>query len=276
MSYIGSKAIIENSKYYLDNNTLDYILNNHNNADFIQNNFKNLYYSENENAFLDKVRYNISLLDDEYKIAIALAALVRACMKKRPRGIYTFVGDRYDDGRKDLRKNLSEHFIENVALFNEAVFDNGHRNQAYNKKTEELYVNADIVYFDPPYFSIKSDNDYTRRYHFVEGLVKYWQGLKIQRQTVTKKFKSYASPFSKKKSAYSTLNMLFNKFQNSILLISYSSNSMPTKEEIIDLLSKYKKNIELIEVDHTYSFGNQGHIIGNGSNRVKEYLFLGH
>jgi len=45
---------------------------------------------------------------------------------------------------------------------------------------------------------------------------------------------------------------------------------------MIEILKKYKNNVELIEIDHTYSFGNQGHIIGNGSNRVKEYLFLGY
>jgi len=276
MSYINSKAIIENSFTQLDSNILDFLLSNENDADFIQSNFKNLYFSDEDNAFLDKIRYNISLIEDDYKKAIALSALVRSCMKRRPRGIFTFIGDRYDDGRQDLRKSIKEHFLDNVDIYNNAVFNNGFQNESHNKMAGELFIKTDIVYFDPPYFSTKSDNDYTRRYHFVEGLVKYWEGLKLQKHTITNKFKSYESPFSKKESAYIAFDLLFKKYQNSIILISYSSNSIPTKKEMIEILKKYKNRVELIEIDHTYSFGNQGHIIGNGSNRVKEYLFLGY
>lgn len=276
MSYTHSKAIIENSFTKLDNNTIDFLLNNRNEADFIQKNFKELYFSDGDNKFLDQIRTNITLINNEYKKSIALSALVRSCMKKRPRGIFTFIGDRYDDGRKDLKKSIQEHFLENVELLNMAVFDNGHQNISYNKKTEELLIEADLIYLDPPYYSIKSDNDYTRRYHFVEGLVKNWEGLQLQKQTITKKFKSYNSTFSKKDTVYTAFDLLLKKYQNSIILISYSSNSLPTKDEIIKQMNKYKKNIDFIEIDHTYSFGNQGHIIGNGSNKVKEYLFLGH
>ena len=56
--------------------------------------------------------------------------------------------------------------------------------------------------------------------------------------------------------------------------ISYSSNSIPTKQELTDILSEYKSDVQVHEIDHTYSFGNQNHKIGNKSNRVKEYLFI--
>jgi len=220
MSYVKSKAIIENSFTKLDSNTLDFLLSNENDADFIQSNFKDLYYSDEDNAFLDKTRHNISLIENDYKKSIALSALIRSCMKRRPRGIFTYIGDRYDDGRKDLRKNLKEHFLDNVDIFNNAVFNNGYQNESHNKLTGELFIKTDLVYFDPPYFSTKSDNDYTRRYHFVEGLVKYWDGLKLQKHTITNKFKSYKTPFSKKESVYNAIDLLFKKYQNSIILIS--------------------------------------------------------
>ena len=143
------------------------------------------------------------------------------------------------------------------------------------KRSENLKVKADLVYFDPPYFTPKSDNDYARRYHFVEGLVKNWEGLKIQEHSVVKKFESYKSPFAKKDTAYSAFDHLFETHKNSIIVISYSSNSFPNKEELTEMLGKYKSDVLVHEIDHTYSFGNQNHKIGNQNNRVKEYLFIG-
>lgn len=274
ISYNVSKAIIENSITILNDEEINFLLKNKNEEKYIFNTFKGLYFNDEDNHFLDKVRFNISFLENDYKKAIAIASMVRACMKKRPRGIFTFTGDRYDDGREDIKKSIENHFVESVVMFNKAVFDNGLICKAYNKSTTELDIETDLVYFDPPYYSPKSDNDYVRRYHFVEGLAKNWKGLEIQEHTKTKKFKSYKSPFSKKEQAYTAFESLIEKYKKSIIAISYSSNSLPTKEEIIEMLKKYKKKVEVHEIDHTYSFGNQN-IRAVQSNRVKEYLFVG-
>ena len=275
ISYFFSKAIVENYSTTLNDNELDFLLENSSDNSFISETFKDLYFTDEENNFLDQVRANIEFIDDEYKKAIAISALVRACMKKRPRGIFTFIGHRYDDGRKDIQKTLRNHFIDNVRDFNNAVFDNGTICKANNKLSHDLNKTADLVYLDPPYYSPKSDNDYVRRYHFVEGLAKNWNGLEIQDHTITKKFKSYQSPFSSRKSAYDAFHTLLKRHQNSVIAISYSSSSIPTKEELTNILKEYKSDVKVHEIDHTYSFGNQNHKIGNKANRVKEYLFIG-
>jgi DNA adenine methylase len=275
LSHTLSKAIIENNKSTLSKKDLEFILKNKNKSSFVQDTYNGIFFDEIDNAFIDKIRYNIDLLEGSYKKNIALASLARACMKKRSRGIFTFVGERYNDGRADMQKLLADHFIENISFFNNAVFDNYQENKAYNKRTEDLSVTADLVYLDPPYYTPNSDNDYTRRYHFVEGLVKNWKGLEIQEHTITKKFESYKTPFSKKETAYEAFEHLLEKFQDSTIVISYSSNSLPTKEELTKMLKKHKRKVVAKEIDHTYSFGNQNHKIGNIANRVKEYLFIG-
>ena len=123
-------------------------------------------------------------------------------------------------------------------------------------------------------FSKHSDNDYVRRYHFIEGLCKEWEGVEIQSETKTKKFKKYDSPFDKKESTYLAFKDIFFQFKNSSFLISYSSNSLPSKEEIIEMLEAIGKKITLKEIDYKYSFGNQGHKIDDNNNSAKEYLFL--
>ncbi|MBN2834340.1 MAG: DNA adenine methylase [Candidatus Delongbacteria bacterium] len=275
MSYHTANAIIENSFVQLEESEIDFLVNRDNSNNFISKKFKGLYFSDSDNHFLDQVRANIDLLDNDYKKSIALSSLSRACIKKRPRGIFTFIGHRYDDGRKDIQDSLKEHFLNNISIFNAAVFDNGYDNKSFNTQTQKLEIGADLVYLDPPYYSQKSDNDYVRRYHFVEGLVKNWEGLEIQENTKTKKFKSYKSPFSNKINAYDEFDKLFAKFSNSIIAVSYSSNSLPTKEELTEILKGHKKSVSVHEIDHTYSFGTQPHKIGNVNNRVKEYLFIG-
>jgi DNA adenine methylase len=274
-SFYFSQALIENSHVILTPAERDFLVQpNPDAGTFIADTFDGLYFAHDENRFLDSLRANIEQLDNSYKKSLALAAMVRACLKRRPRGIFTFVGDRYNDGRRDMQLSLREHFIENIAAFNRAVFDNKQKNQAYGLDIFDLDIEADLVYFDPPYFTLNADNDYTRRYHFVEGLVRQWQGLEIQYHTATRKFKSYETPFSKKETAGDAFDMLFKKFKNSIIVVSYSSNSLPDKGTLVSLLKKYKRRVQVHQVEHLYSFGNQNHKVGNNANRVNEFVFV--
>jgi hypothetical protein len=45
--------------------------------------------------------------------------------------VFTYTGYRYDDGRRDLKMTIEEHFVESIEAFNAAVFDNGKLNRAY-------------------------------------------------------------------------------------------------------------------------------------------------
>jgi DNA adenine methylase len=244
--------------------------------DFVQSTFKGLYFSDQDNRQIDILRANIKTIRNRYKRAIAMSALMRACLKKRPRGIFTYVGHRYDDGRIDLQMSLRDHFLRAVDLVNSAVFDNHRRNEARqgDAMTVSTCDNA-LVYIDPPYFSPFSDNEYVRRYHFLEGLARDWRGVEIQEHTTTKKFKSYPTPFSSRKGAASAFDRLFKRFRESVLIVSYSSNSRPSQDEMLTLLAKYKAHVEVVPVNYKYSFGNQGHKVGNNKNDVHEYLFIG-
>lgn len=47
-------------------------------------------------------------------------------------------------------------------------------------------------------------------------------------------------------------DQLFKKFSESILIVSYSSNSQPTQDEMVALLAKYKEHVEVVPIDYTY------------------------
>lgn len=169
---------------------------------------------------------------------------------------------------------MEQQFLEAVEAVNKAVFDNGKENKSRHGDAMELRIeHPDLVYIDPPYYSPLSDNEYVRRYHFVEGLARDWQGVEIQQNTQTKKFKSYPTPFSTRKGAANAFDQLFKKFSESILIVSYSSNSQPTQDEMVALLAKYKEHVEVVPIDYTYFFGNQNAAKTNRS-KVQEYLFV--
>lgn len=276
MSATFAKAMIENNGITLSMDEAEKLLIPRKESDhFVADTFQGLYYTDEENDLIDILRMNIASIKDPYRHAIAMTALIRACTKKRPRGIFTYTGNRYNDGRKDLKKSLEQHFLEAVQAVNYAVFDNGKPNKARHGDAMELKVETpDLVYIDPPYYSPLSDNEYVRRYHFVEGLARDWKGVEIQQNTLTKKFKSYPTPFSTRKGASDAFDLLFKKFKDSILIVSYSSNSLPAQDEMVAILAKYKKHVEVIPINYTYSFGNQSRAKSN-RNKVQEYLFIG-
>lgn len=277
MSATFTKAMVENNTVTLPIAEAEKLLIKQGEVDhFVSDTFKDLYYTDEENELIDILRTNIAAIDDQYKKAIAMTALIRACTKKRPRGIFTYTGHRYDDGRKDLQKSLSQQFLEAVEAVNNAVFDNHKTNKSVNGDAMALEVEKpDLVYIDPPYYSPLSDNEYVRRYHFIEGLACDWKGVEIQEHTKTKKFKSYPTPFSTKNGAYDAFDKLFSKFSDSILIVSYSSNSLPTQEDMVELMKKYKKHVEVVPVDYKYAFGNQADAKTH-RNSVQEYLFIGY
>ena len=276
MSATFTKAMIENNTVTLPLEEAKELLVAHKKSDhFVATTFKGLYYSDEENDLIDTLRTNIAAMRDQYKQAIAMTSLIRACLKKRPRGIFTYTGHRYDDGRQDLKKSLSQQFLESVEAVNKSIFDNGKSNFSKHGDAMDLKVeNADLVYIDPPYYSPLSDNEYVRRYHFVEGLARDWKGVEIQEHTQTKKFKSYPTPFSTRKGAADAFDKLFKKFANSVLVVSYSSNSQPTQDEMVAIMAKYKEHVEVIPIDYKYSFGNQSDAKTH-RNTVQEYLFVG-
>jgi DNA adenine methylase len=268
-------ATISNSHEVLNESDINQVLNAPDiNDGFIWRTYGDIYYKEAEVAFLDKARLAI-LTFEGAKQSIAMAALIRACIKRRPRGIFTYTGDRYDDGRKDLKLSLAEHFLLAVAQINNAVIDNGNICEVHNVDLSHGLpdVKADVVYLDPPYFSPLSDNEYVRRYHFTEALARNWEGVEIQNQTKTKKIRNYPSPFRSEIGCVKAIGEILDFYRESAIVISYSSNSLPTASSIMSLFNRHGRRARLTEVDHRYSFANQGTTSSPVKNQVKELIF---
>lgn len=274
-----SKAVIENNSTKIGQQEISQLLRNDgDSSDFIQKTFKDVFFEKSDLAFLDNVSFNISKLSNSYQKALAYSALFRSCLKKQPRGVFTISGnlDKYNDGRRDLQLSLKEHFLEQIPLYNETVFDNNLENKSFNMdifQFDEKKYHPDLVYFDPPYVPNSDDNCYIKRYHFLEGLSKYWEGETIMQETKVKKIEKKYTPFSYRKTAIEAFDSMFEKFSESILALSYSSNAFPDLDTLISLMKNHKDFVTVKKKPHKYHFGNHSSV---SRSKVDEYLIIGY
>ena len=273
-------ATIANPRYRLSERHSEALLKeNPTRDDFIERTFSGIFFAPADLRFLDNISANIPLLPTRYHRALAIAALVRACVKRQPRGVFTVAGDpdRYKDGRRDLRLTVKQHFLESAELYTSVVFDNGKKNQAIRADVFDIDVGAvDLVYMDPPYVPRADDNCYIKRYHFLEGLASYWQGKgnEIVESTKVKKIPKRFTPFSYRRTAIDAFDKMFASFRESILVLSYSSNGYPDLQTLLRLMKKYKSNVEAFQRPHRYHFGTHGNV-SIARAAVREFLIVG-
>ncbi|WP_332774154.1 DNA adenine methylase [Phenylobacterium sp.] len=273
---VVARATVENGTVRLDGKAIKRLIDPTPAAhDFIAKTFDGVFFTAADRQFLDRVSGNIQHLENPYEQALAYAALFRSCLKRQPRGVFTVSGDlsRYDDGRRDLRLSLEEHFLEQIEVFNASVFDNGRRNHAMRSDVFDLpKKSVDLVYLDPPYVPRSDDNCYIKRYHFLEGLSCYWQGLPIDEGTKVKKIAKRYTPFSYRRTAVEAFDSMFARFAKSTIVLSYSSNGFPDLDQLVSLMERHKQAVTVFEKPHRYHFGTH---VGVERAIVTEYLIVG-
>jgi len=277
--YIGS-ALIENDSIKLSAEDVEFLLKRHKNIDyptFVYDTFKNIYFTDKENKWIDTVATNLALLDDFYKKALAYFALIQACIIKRPynlfhrKNLYIRLSDvKRNFGNKATWDTPFEaHFRKFANEANHAIFSNGKQNKALNMDVFRLPDNYDLVYVDTPYISRKGVGvDYFGFYHFLEGLVNYpaW-GSMIDYETKHKRLKGSGSIWTDKNKIYSAFDKLFKKFKQNILVVSYRSDGIPSIDELVYLLKKYKS--EVVET----RWENYKYVLS--TNHSEEVLLIG-
>lgn len=275
---IASATIENNSSTLTPADISDLLAFNRQRKRFIERTFSGIFFTPADLRFLDSVWANLDGVEDPYKRALAVSALVRSCVKRQPRGVFTVAGDpeRYKDGRRDLRLSIREHFLENVEAYNAAVFDNGRNNKALRADVFTAPTDADLVYMDPPYVPRSDDNCYVKRYHFLEGLTSYWQDPDtiIQTNTKVRKIAKRYTPFSYRRTALDAFDRMFKRFHASTLVLSYSSNGYPDLDTLVDLISRYKLEVTVHERTHRYHFGTHASVTTDRTS-VREYLIVG-
>jgi adenine-specific DNA methylase len=280
-NYHFGLALIENGNVILDPDEIDWLLDRHSNVTyptFVQDNFHDIYFTDEENVWIDQTMTNIRQLDNPFKYSLALFALCQACIIKRPYNLFhrknlyiRFAEVERSFGNKvTWDKPFEEWFRAFVGEANQAVFDNGRDNRAANFDAFEVPGDYDLVYIDTPYISKRGVSvDYLWFYHFLEGLTTYddW-GKLIDNRSKHRRIKPQPNIWTDRNLIRSAFDRLFRRYEESILVVSYRSDGIPSERELVSLMGCYKGQVQ---VEH---FGQYKYVLSTNSDS-KEILIIG-
>ena len=264
-------ALIQNASITLNPQDIETVISQHHGIvypTFIQSTFPNIYFTDEENAWLDRVTYNIDhLITNPTKQALARFALFQACIIKRPYNLFHRANlymrsaevERSFGNKVTWDTPFETHFRNFVKEANAAVFDNGRTNTALHLDAMETPTGADLVYLDPPYLNAKGVGvDYRDFYHFLEGLVNYdiWDSL-VDYRSRHRRLIPEQSNWNSDKTIFEAFEAIIERHQKSIIVISYRDDGLPDKTTLIQLLKRYKSEVREAKHLQKYALAKQ-------------------
>jgi len=278
------KALIENDDITLTQTDIDIALkpSRYRHGSFVQKTFKDIYFTDEENEWIDKIVAHISsLTDSPYKQALMHYALFQSCLVKRPfnlfhrRNLYVrFASMQRQFGNKTTwDRPFGEVFAAFCAEASAFVFRGDKKCRAVCHDALEIPTDSyDLVYIDPPYLRRdRWNNSYLSYYHFLEGLCRYphWSTL-IDYDTLNLRMKrdqpdSWAEPDRR----IEVLNALFEKFKASTLVVSYKRFGIPSIDTLVRMLKRHGRKVRLHSRHYKYALNHQ-----NGSANLNREVLL--
>ncbi len=280
-NYHCGQALIENNHTVLQSDEIDWLLQEHPEIEyprFVQDTFADIYFTADENAWIDRTITNIRQLSDPYKYSLAFFALAQACIVKRPynlfhrKNLYLRFADveRSFGNKTSWDKPFEEWFRQFIREANQAVFDTGQPHRAVNLDVLDIPNSFDLVYIDTPYISKSGTGvNYRDFYHFLEGLAMYdsWEHL-VDPNSKHRRMIREPSRWAKKDTIHTAFDEVFRKFRNSIIVVSYRSDGILSVEELTAMLRKYKTKVRVAH------YGKYQYALSTNS-RSRELLLIG-
>lgn len=271
INYYIAQALIENNDKTIDDKDILKIFSGEAIEGFMFQNFADQYYFPDECKELDKIRENIIRIKDKYKKAMAFTLMRRAMIRKMPYSRFTIKWEKvvelrdeelsyakYGRRRHYHNQSFQFHFEDNLKEYNDAVFNNGKDNKAFNLDVYKAIekIDADVIYLDPPYAGTM--NDYFGFYGLLDA---YIEGKTVE---------PFDNNFIDKNTIIEQFDNLFSKLgKYKYWMLSYNSRSKPSKEELLQLLSKYSDNVEVHEMPYAYRVTGK-----EKKQKDIEYLFI--
>jgi DNA adenine methylase/adenine-specific DNA-methyltransferase len=274
-------ALIENDSVSLEPHEIEAVCRRSAGAeypDFIERTFEGIYFTTQENRWLDTAVANIRRMECRFKRAMAWFALFQAAMIKRPynlfhrRNLYMRTAEvaRGFGNKSSWDRSFEEHFAKFAAEANAAIVDSGRRCSALNRDALKIDPEYDLVYIDTPYINRSGVGvDYRQFYHFLEGLLRYddWAGL-IDYGSKHRRLRPVRNPWCDPRACHEMFRTLFERFSDSILAVSYRSEGIPSVSELAGLLRSVKSRVRVIEGDrYQYALST--------NRRSREVLLIG-
>nr|WP_217442684.1 DNA adenine methylase [Myxococcus sp. CA033] len=264
-NHLIGKALIENPSTRFERDDVSALLARRQRTygDFIARTFGGIYYPDDENQLLDVLAQNLAELPGDYKQALAYHAVFQACIAKRPYNLFHRANlymreasvERSFGNKATWDRPFADHIAKAASAASDAIFDNGRVNVATCGDAVRLEAQADLAYLDPPYISAKGVGvDYLGFYHFMEGLTEYsnWPE-RFDARYKHKPYRRVETPWASPARIASAFEAVFERWRDSILVVSYRSDGVPSVEELKRMLQRHKRKVTVRARDYQYA-----------------------
>ncbi len=253
-------ALIENDTVYLDEEEIDAIgvrQPHVSYGDLIERTFEGIYFTAEENRWLDMAVGNIRRLECPYKRAVAWFALFQSAMVKRPYNLFhrsnlymrTAEVERSFGNKASWDRSFAEHFGVFAAEANAAIVDSGGTCRAICRDAFEIEPGYDLVYIDTPYINRSGVGvPYREFYHFLDGMVRYdeWPSM-IDFKSKHRRLIRRKDPWTNPAACHDMFRRLFDRFRDSILVVSYRRDGIPSIDELAGMLGDVKQDVRVLD-----------------------------
>jgi len=251
-------GLIENDSTQLSPSTVESVLQaaSRNAAPgFISETFEDIYFTADENLWLDGACPTIHAIADPYARAIAWYALFQSAISKRPYNLFhranlnirTADVKRSFGNKATWDRSFEAHFVEFARQANAAIAAGPGSCKAVCLDALAITGDFDLVYIDPPYLNARGTGvDYFGFYHFLEGMLDYdgWRE-RIDWSSKHRRLVGERSPWNDKKRIHGAFEALFDRFRTSQLAISYRSDGIPSIEELEAMLRRQNRRVQI-------------------------------
>jgi adenine-specific DNA-methyltransferase len=222
---------------------------------------KRMFWTEENATICDHIMYllkNEDINDDEYKFLLAslLCSMDKVANTASVYGAFLKKFKSSANNRIELKPIHNNEFENNSKVFNVDINSNDILDKEY-----------DIVYLDPPY----NERQYSKNY-FPLNLIATTPSLCLDSVLKGKTgipSNCFISSFCKKGEVEKSFDFLFRQLKTKWIVLSYNSESLLSKEKILELMSKYG-NATFVEKNYkrfkSYKYNNDV--------EIKEYLFI--
>lgn len=279
-NYQFGLALVENDEARLSETVISHLLHPQSKRSYptwIQDTFPNIYYTDEENAWLDRTVVLLHEIQCSFTKALAFFALAQACLIKRPfnlfhrKNLYLRFQDveRSFGNKSSWDRPFDDCFLAFAKEANAAVFCGKQTCTATMLDAAQVSGDFDLVYIDPPYINASGDaTDYSDFYHFLSGLWDYeaWPE-RVDFRSKHRRMNRTKTPWADKKRIHQAFDELFASYPGAVLAVSYRSDGIPSVGELRDLLLRHRSRVSI------HSYGQYKYALST-NQKSEELLFL--
>lgn len=265
-----------------DNDNLELNDINTTQSDFIYNNYtdisqeKRMYLTRLNGYKVDKIRQKLDDLlkndiinKDEFNLMLKILLYAVTSVSN--------IASVYGSYLKKFKPCSLKALKLDVTLIDSMIKDNSNsiEHSSYNMNVTDLLNTIDlseyeVVYIDPPYVANRGYHD---NYHLLETISRY-DYPKIKGKTGLRDEITTKSKFCSKRDALGEFKMILGKIRSKYIFISYSSESVVSKETMIEILKENWTDVRCYEKNYQRFKSNKNSNESQSKN-VVEYLFCG-